>query len=579
MRFRFPTGTLAACLILLSGIWFYTAFGQTDKPSIEKMARAVDEIFAEWTAPGSPGAAVILTNEGKVVLKRCYGLADIEHGVPITPATRFELASVSKSFTAFAVLLLEQSGKLSMGDDIRKYLPELPDYGSPITIGSLVHHTSGISDYVHILPYTGRTARSGFAMHDLLRLVAKQRLLEFTPGAKWSYSNTNYALLAEIVARVTNKRFGDWMRQNVFEPLEMRDSSFPVKGTAVLPRRANAYHRGAGGTYTRSLVENFEIPGPAHAFSTVDDMARWMENLRTGKVGGFGLIAKMQEGAALATGEQTSYGAGVLMGEYRGLRTMGHSGQTGAFKTEFMYCPEVEVGAVVLSNAGWMQADQTARRVLDVYLADRLKPLPVADAETSGDAGAASSFHLDPAEYERFIGGYRLDADPSVLVAVAREGDWLVGAMIGEGMDFFYPVGPSEFENRNHNCRLAFIDDENAMGAVRSVRITLRGEEMRATRVEIPADAAWVDECVGVYYSDELDAAWEIVRTTAGPALRLAGSDSRALQPADTDVLAGGIGIVKLLRDRNGYLIGLDFEEPEDLGARQIRFTICGRFF
>lgn len=578
MRSSFSMSTLAACLILLYGFWCGQASGQTDKPSNESITRTVDGIFSEWTAHDSPGAAVILTDRGKVVLKRCYGLANIEHGVPITPATRFELASVSKPFTAFAVLLLEQSGQLSLGDDIRKYLPELPDYGSPITIGNLIHHTSGISDYVRILPFTGRTARSGFGMHDLLRLVAKQRLLEFTPGAKWSYSNTNYALLAEIVARVTGKPFGEWMRENVFDPLEMHETSFPVKGTFVLPRRANAYHRGADGIFTRSLVENFEIPGPAHAFSTIEDLAKWMENLRTGKVGGFGLIAKMQEGVALTTGEQSSYGAGVLMGEYRGLQTMGHSGQTGAFKTEFMYCPEVGVGVVVLSNAGWMQADQTARRVLDAYLADQLNPLPDSSA-TSGGARQALSFDLDPAEYERFLGGYRLDADSSVLVAVSREGDWLVGALVGEGQDFFYPVGPSEFENRHQNCRLEFIDDENARSTVRSVTITLRGIEMRATRVEIPADPAWVAGCVGVYYSDELDAAWEIIRAPAGLALRLAGSDSRTLQPVDTDILAGGVGILRLLRDRNGYLIGLDFGEPEHLGARQIRFTRCDRSF
>lgn len=577
MKLKSTAAALAACAFLLSGGWFGEVSGETDKPSKKELTRAVDEIFAEWSGPGSPGAAVILTDGGKAALRRCYGLADIEHNVPIAPVTRFELASVSKSFTAFAVLLLEQSGKLSLGDDIHKYLPELPDYGLPITVGNLVHHTSGISDYVHVLAYAGRTARAGFGTDDLIRLVAKQRLLEFTPGANWAYSNTNYALLAEIVARVTGKPFGEWMQENVFEPLEMRDTSFPAKGTVVLPQRANAYHRG-GGTFHRSLVEDFEIPGPAHAFSTIDDMAKWMDNLRTGKVGGFGLIAKMQEGAALANGDRTTYGAGVGVGEYRGLRTIGHSGQTGAFRTEYVYCPEVEVGVAVLSNAGWMPAGESARRVLDAYLAGRLEPAPVTAAETPGES-EASPFPLDPAEYDRFLGGYRFDTDPSVLVAVAREGEWLVGVLVGEGLDFFHPVGPAEFENRHHNCRLAFIDDGSAGGAVGSVRITLRGEEMRATRVEMPADAAWVDESVGIYYSDELDAAWEIVRDASGFAVRIPASDDRPLQPADTDILAGGVGILTLLRDGNGRIIGLDFGEPEDFGARQIRFTRCDRSF
>jgi CubicO group peptidase (beta-lactamase class C family) len=568
---------VVASVVLITTVSFCLGASRTSRPGKTELAKGIDKIFAEWNKPDSPGGAVVLTDHGKVVFTGCYGTAVLEHGIPVAPDTRFELASVSKPFTAFAVFLLEKECKLSLKDNIQTYLPELPDYGTPITIADLIHHTSGISDWPRVRAYAGQYGNIGFGISQLLNLVASQRILEFTPGTKWRYSNTNYALLAEIVARVTGEPFGEWMHGNVFGPLGMKNTSFPVSGAEVLPNRASAYSHGSGGKLVRSLVEEFEIPGPAHAFSTVEDMAKWVDNLRTGKVGGRKLVEGMMAKTTLEDGSASSYGGGLGVGEYRGVRTAGHSGQTGAFKSELLYCPDLEVGVVVLGNAGWMPADNLARRVLDVYLADKLEPLPAASAGDAGETDEAASFDLKPAQYQRFLGGYRLEADPSVLVAAAREGDWLVGAMVGEGLDFFKPVGPAEFENRHHTCRLAFVGGEGNDGAPERVLITLDGNEMWATRVEMPPDARWVEECLGFYYSNELEVSYEIIRDPEGLAVRLPNSEKRPLQPADTDILAGGIGILTFLRDGSGHISGFDFGEPEDLGARQIRFARCER--
>ncbi|UCF21125.1 MAG: beta-lactamase family protein [Gemmatimonadota bacterium] len=564
--------TLAALALL--HVFALPSLGAVQRPQHDTatLTREIDALFAEWDIPGSPGGAVVLTRGGEMILRRSYGLADIEHGIPITAETRFELASVSKPFTAFAVLLLEQAGQLRLEDDIRQFFPEFPDFGSPITIADLLHHTSGLSDWVRVLPYAGRPTRAEFSVDDLIRLVAGQRMLEFTPGTRWSYSNTNYALLAELVARVTERPFGEWMRDNVFAPLGMHQTSFPPDGAYVLPNRANAYSSRAGGEFVRSLVEGFEIPGSAHAFSTIDDMALWIDNFRTGRVGGLELIGRMQERTTLTTGERSFYGAGLGMGEYRGIRTAGHSGQTGAFKTELLYCPDIEVGVVVLGNAGWMRADDMARRVLDVHLRDELEPLPEAAEEPT----EAPFIDLDPAEYERFLGGYRLDADTSVLVAVAREGRWLVGAIVGQGIGLFRPLAPSLFENRYRNFRLEFFDEPGA-GAAARVQITRRsGEQIWATRIQLPSDTPAVNEFVGLYYSDELEVAYEIVSGPDGLAVITPNSRSRPLQRVDIDILAGGIGILTFRRDDGGRLIGFDFGEPEDLGERLIRFYRCG---
>ncbi|UCG52651.1 MAG: beta-lactamase family protein [Candidatus Latescibacterota bacterium] len=570
--------TLVVLVVLFAGVQCSFGVDLPGQQEANELTDAVDELFVEWNVPGSPGGAVILTDGGEVILKRYYGLADIEHGIPITPETRFELASVSKPFTAFGVLLLERAGKLTISDDIHDYLPELPDYGPPITIADLLHHTSGLSDWIRVRPYAGQYGRSGFGIEQLLNLVARQRILELEPGSKWSYSNTNYALLAEIIARVTGRSFGEWMQDNVFEPLAMHDTSFPSDGTSILPNRANAYYRNSDGEFVRSLVEAFEIPGPAHAFSTIDDMAKWIDNLRTGRVGGLDLVERMRRRTKLKTGEQSFYGAGLGMGSYRGILTAAHSGQTGAFKTELVYCPDIKVGVFVVGNAGWMQADEISRRILDLYLGDELKASPEAATVGAGERDDASPYDMDPAEYERFLGGYRLDADSSVLFAVAREGKWLVGAIVGEGMDFFRPLAESEFLNRHQNCRLTFFFGENQNRAAERVLVTLHGKEMWATRVQLPDDSCWLDECLGFYYSDEIEAAYEIVREPDGLAVHIPNLDSRPIYPIEADLLAGGIGILTFLRSDKGDVIGFDLGEPEDLGARLIRFARCERF-
>jgi CubicO group peptidase (beta-lactamase class C family) len=564
------TRILASLVILHAAAACSLAAAQRAQPDTATLRRQVDSLFAEWDTPRSPGGAVVLTHAGKVILTRTYGLADLEHGVPITRVTRFELASVSKPFTGFAVLLLEQAGRLDLDDDVRRYFPEVRDYGTPITIADLLHHTSGLSDWVDVLPLAGRSVRAGFSLDDFLKLVARQRLLEFTPGSVWSYSNTNYALLAELVARVTGAPFGEWMRDNVFEPLGMRHTSFPTDGARVLPDRAQAYSRQPGGEYVRSLVEQFEIPGPAHAFSTIDDMALWVDNFRTGRVGGRDLVARMQERPTLTTGERSFYGAGVGMGEYRGTRTVGHSGQTGSFRTELLYCPDLEVGVVVLGNAGWMRPEILARQVLDLYLPPEAAP----PAGVAVPAAEAPFVDLDAAGYEPFLGGYRLDADASVLLAVARDGQWLVGGSQAIGLDLFRPVGPADFENRYRNARLSFID-EDGDGTIERLRVTLRGQEMWATRVALPPDAPPVGDFVGLYYSDELGAAYEVVHGPDGLAVRAPNSE-RPLHRADTDVVAGGIGILMFRRDGGGQIVGFDLGEPESLNQRLIRFIRCG---
>lgn len=569
-------------LAALAFVFLYAACGALQAAPAAKaqptdLAKEVDRLFPGCGAPGSPGGAVVLVDKGKTVLMRCRGLASIEHGVPITAATRFELASVSKHFTSLAVLLLEQAGKLGLSDRIQDHLPELPDYGAPVTVADLLHHTSGLSDWLDTRPYAGKGVYDGFEIKDLVALIARQRKLEFAPGSKWSYSNSNYALLAEIVSRVTDKPFGEWMRENVFAPLKMGHTLIPAAGKDLIPQRANSYRRLPSGAYERSLVEGFAIPGPAHVFTSLEDMAKWLDNLRTGKIGGPGILERMMQRPALAGGETSFYGAGLGVGEYRGVRTVGHSGQCGGFMSEMVCLPDLGIGVLAVGNVRTLPVTDIAYRTLDLYLGDKLRPPAKPPAPAAAPADKAAPVNLDPAEYKRFSGGYRLDADPSVLVAVATEGEWLVGGLSGEGMDLFRPVGPAEFESRSRNCRLAFFEADLTAGTPGRVRITLRGNEMWATRVSLAEDARWIDECAGFYYSDELEVAYRIVRNEAGElAVFIPDAEDRPLAAADRDTFFGGLGFLNFRRDGSGRVVAFDLCDPENLGGHTIHFDKRG---
>src|SRR5689334_21992203 len=253
----------------------------------------VDEIFAEWKAPESPGCTVAVAENGKTLLSRAYGMADLEHDVPITPATIFEAGSVSKQFTATAAFLLIQQGKLALADDVRKYVPELPDYGRPLTIDHLIHHTSGLRDWGAVAGIGGwpRGARIHTHAH-MLDIASRQKALNYEPGAEFSYTNTGYNLLAVIVSRVSGESFAEFTRKNIFEPLGMKHTSWRDDFTRIVKGRAIAYVKGDDGFHSEMPFEN--VHGNGGLLTTSDDLLLWNENFTNPKVGGPALLEALQ---------------------------------------------------------------------------------------------------------------------------------------------------------------------------------------------------------------------------------------------------------------------------------------------
>jgi CubicO group peptidase (beta-lactamase class C family) len=465
-------------------------------------SKKVDELFAAWDKPDSPGAAIAVIKDGAVIYKRGYGIANLEYNIPITPATVFHVASVSKQFTAFAVTMLASQGKLSLDDDIRKHLPEMPDFGKRVTIRHLIHHTSGLRDQWVLLAMGGWRLDDVITKEHILRMVRHQKELNFDPGAEHLYSNTGYTLLAVIVERVTGQSFREYTEASIFKPLGMASTHFHDDHQMIVKNRAYSYAPVSGSGF-RLAALNYANVGATSLFTTAEDLARWVMNFEDKKVGGAAVIEQMQQRGVLNDGKQISYAFGLGISPYKGLNTVGHSGGDAGYRSFVFWFPEQRFGVVVLSNLGSLNPQQMAMRIADIYLADKLAP-----EEPKPKPPERVAAKLDPAIYEAYVGRYLLDG--RTVVTVSKEGDRLMGQLAGQPKAEMIPQSETRFFVKENNAEITFERDDK--GKVVRLAMTIGGQNQSAKRLDSPpSTAARLVEYAGDYYSTELGTTYTLI--------------------------------------------------------------------
>ena len=383
----------------------------------------VDQLFAEWDKPGSPGAALAVTRDGEIIYKQGYGTANLEYDIPIKTKTIFDIASVSKQFTAFAIITLSHDGKLSLDDDIRMHLPDVPDFGSTITIRHLLHHTSGLRDWVQSLVIAGVAMEDVISFKHILKMARHQKLLNFEPGEAYLYSNTGYNLLAEIVERVTGDSFRDWTDTNIFKPLTMTNSHFHDDHQMILKNRAYSYQAVENGGF-KHAVNNTTALGSSSLCSTVEDLAKWILNFDDTQIGEQTVIDQMHQRGVLNNGEQISYALGLNIGEYRGLKTVGHSGSWRGFRSHLIRFPDQQFGVVILCNLDTFNPLNLAEKVADIYLTDVLAPVEASEPEKAAEPSEETkSEPLTPEQLAEFEGDYYTEElDTTYTIAISENG-------------------------------------------------------------------------------------------------------------------------------------------------------------
>jgi CubicO group peptidase (beta-lactamase class C family) len=387
----------------------------------------VDAVFAQYDVAGSPGCALGVIQDGMLAYERGYGEANLDYALPNSPAMVYYVGSVSKQFTAASIALLAQEGGISLDDDVRKYIPELPDYGRPITIRHLVHHTSGVRDIYGLMSLAGIRMEDVLTDEDALRLIARQKELNFQPGEAYLYSNSGYWLLGQIIERVTGLSLREYAREKIFVPLGMRNTHFHDEPGHVLPNRVISYAP-ADGSYRITYLGNFDKVGAGGLYTTVGDLLRWDRNFYEPRVGGDAFLRQMHTRGVLMNGDTLNYALGLVLGEYRGLRTVRHGGSLMGFRAELVRFPDERFSVIVLCNLGTIDATGLADRIADIYLEDRLAPVaarpgarPTA-AAARGDA-TPQAFRVDSAALAAYAGEYasqELDVRYRLVVAGER---------------------------------------------------------------------------------------------------------------------------------------------------------------
>jgi CubicO group peptidase (beta-lactamase class C family) len=356
----------------------------------------VDAIFADFQGHDSPGCALGVIRDGDLVLRRGYGLANLDHRIPNGPDIVYYVGSVSKQFTAAAVALLADEARISLDDDVRRYIPELPDYGRPMTIRHLVHHTSGLRDIYTLMSLAGVRMEDVMTNEDALALIARQRELNFAPGDDYLYSNSGYWLLGRIVERVTGQTLRQYAHTRIFQPLGMTRTLFLDDAGSVVAGRARSYAGSADSGFRVAYLGNFDKVGAGGLYTTLADLAKWDANFYEPKVGGRNFLEIMHTRGVLNSGDTLAYAFGIDVAERRGLRMVRHGGSLMGFRADLVRYPDHRFSVLTMCNLGSVDASALADRVTDLYLGDRLQPVaapsqPEAAAARPGTAAARSA--------------------------------------------------------------------------------------------------------------------------------------------------------------------------------------------
>ncbi|MGA3200995.1 MAG: serine hydrolase domain-containing protein [Bryobacteraceae bacterium] len=492
----------------------------------------VDRIFAAFNTH-TPGCAVGVSEHGMVALRAGYGMADLERGVPVNADTVFESGSVAKQFTAMAILLLAQQGKISLDDPLRKYLPELPDYGAALTIRHVLSHVSGLREWRLMATFAG-TPEGTYVLdnQDLLRIASRQHALNFDPGTAYSYTNTGFNIATILIERAlgNGKTFQEFTREAIFEPLQMTHTRWRDDFRAVVPNRALAYGIRAGGWIQDTPVEN--IIGAGGMLSTVGDWLLWNENFTHAKVGGPEIVKMQQTPARLSGGKTIAYAAGLTIGTFDGFREVSHGGSTGGYRTWIGRYPEKGVSVAVMCNSAQANPTLLGRETARLWTGGVPAPNP-------------TPVVVEPATLEKLAGMYRKVRDNTVAELRVRDGKLMFDrlALIPAGATEF-SAGESKYVFHDGHLKQVTPDGDIAYERVDPVH---------------PSDAD-LAPLAGKYESGETGSTLTVAAKAGELTLAIGWNKPVLLRPTFRDAFMmenGGATSIVFRRDQAGKVTGL----------------------
>jgi CubicO group peptidase (beta-lactamase class C family) len=482
---------------------FFPLIVSAQAPLPDSTTRKIDNLFRQWDNPGTPGCAIAIIRNDSILYKKGFGSANLEYGIPITPETIFHMASVSKQFTAFSIVLLEQQGKLKLDDDIHKYLSWFPDMGKKITIRNLLNHTSGIRDQWQLLAISGTRLDDVITQEHIVKILSRQKELNFEPGERYLYSNSGFTLLAEIVKSVTGQTLRAFTDSAIFKPLGMTHTHFHDNYEEIEKNRSYSYDR-IDSTHFSNSILSYSNAGATSLFTNIDDMALWIMNFYNHKVGDQKDIGRLTEKGKLNNGKETDYALGIAVDKQNGWRRLQHTGGDAGYRTFISVFPDLKMGFLVFSNLGDFNPYGKAFEISQFFISDTAVKRPV--AVTKNDSSVAVL--KEPQYLKKFTGDFISDDGMRLNLIIKNDKlyanlggrDYL---LIKQSQDTFaallFPNRKLVFSQKAKKPTVDFIDE--------------RGQEHRMN--PFSPDATFTDKQLeaytGEYYCPELDCKYGIV--------------------------------------------------------------------
>lgn len=534
----------------------YTLELKIVEPVATDPAKKADQLMYAYSGEDVPGGVIGVIRDGELIFSKAYGMANLTYGIPYTVATPSNIGSVSKQFTAMAILLLEQEGKLSLDDDVRLYIPELPDLGKVVKIKNMLNHTNGFREVFNLMPMTGWKGEDVLRREEVINIIQRQEELQAAPGEEFNYNNSAFIMLAEIVERISGQSFPEYMEAYVFAPLGMNATMVRTDPATIVTGASLGYTRDSTG-YKES-GDLYSAYGAGGIYTTLDDFSKWMDNFKDPVVGGKEVISRLVSLDTLNNGDTMTYALGIGVDDFKGLMSYSHGGADIAHRAFAMYFPETNTGVVAMSNNASFPSGQIATKLAEAFFADEIVIKEEEGAIEEGEKKEESTEVLVPESLLQTYSGKYILTGMGMVIEFSLVDGKLLSAIEGQTDRFLIPLSQSEFKYDGVEASITFKTDEQgkATGAVHS-----QGGQEYILKALPPYEPS-LEELMayeGRYFSKELDVFYKFELHDSTLVLLIRNTPEIELSVLKEGVYTGDvffIGELAFLKDDAGGVSG-----------------------
>jgi CubicO group peptidase (beta-lactamase class C family) len=515
-------------ILLVFCTYALLSFGQL------KESQEIDSIFKQWSKRNVPGGAIGIIKDGELMYSKGYGIADLEHDIKISPSSVFNICSISKEFVSFSLLLLEEQGKLNLDDTVQTYLPDFPEYDAPLTIRHLINHTSGIRDVKKLIQLKGKNILDNLEPEEVYALIKHQKALEFSPGDKFAWSNSDYFILSMIIEKVSGQSLKTFTQEHIFGPLGMKSSLFYDDNTDLIKNRVFSYNKKNAEDGFDNVIMRFHLVGSFGAYSTIEDLFLWDQNFYNNKLGKGGqkIIKNMHEEGLLNNGESSGYAHSVKINNYKGLKTVRHGGSFAGYRSVILRFPDEKVSVIILANRGDANPWTMSYQIADLLLKEKF--IAVSKKTETKTVNPEITHIKEKFSLAQITGNYEREPGSLFKFSIKNDSLQLVGWWNNEPLMLINTEGNTYKETNNPSRQFIFSKLKNHF----TQKLTVSGPSFKSTakrKEKIDLSVLNLTDYIGDFYSEEIDATHLLFLEDGQLKVKIANNEALALAPNKID--------------------------------------------